>query len=108
MVLCAVADAMRLIFRDSDIFGRWGGDEFLAVLPNTDSEGAFTAGQRLCEVVTEIDVAAYGLSQPITLSVGCSSGVATPPDELVSQADSSLYDAKRSGRDRVGVLVACG
>ena len=106
MVLCAVADAMRLIFRDSDIFGRWGGDEFLAVLPNTDSEGAFAAGQRLCEVVSEIDIAAYGLSQPITLSVGCASGTGTPPDELVSQADSSLYDAKRSGRGRVGVLVA--
>jgi diguanylate cyclase (GGDEF)-like protein len=103
MALRAVADAMRLIFRDCDIFGRWGGDEFLAVLPNTDSEGALTAGQRLCEIVAEIDLSEYGLSEPLTLSVGCASGTGPSPNDLINEADSSLYDAKRSGRARVVV-----
>jgi diguanylate cyclase (GGDEF)-like protein len=101
MALRAVADAMRLIFRDSDIFGRWGGDEFLAVLPTTDSDGALTAGQRLCEVVADIDISEYGLSEPLTLSVGCASAIGASPHDLVSEADSSLYRAKRGGRARV-------
>ncbi len=108
VALCAVADAMRLIFRDSDIFGRWGGDEFLAVLPKTDSEGALAAGQRLCDVVAEIDVAEYGLSDPITLSVGCASDIGATSNDLINKADSSLYQAKRSGRARVSVGVAAG
>lgn len=94
---------MRRVFRDSDIFGRWGGDEFLAVLPCTDSEGALGAGQRLCEGVAELDLAQHGLFEPITLSVGCASAVGAAPRDLLSRADNSLFDAKRAGRSRVSV-----
>jgi diguanylate cyclase (GGDEF)-like protein len=100
-VLCAVADCMREVFRDSDIFGRWGGDEFLAILPATDSEGARGAGQRLCESVAAIDFSQYGLSEQITLSVGCASATGAAPNDLVNQADDSLFRAKRAGRSRV-------
>jgi diguanylate cyclase (GGDEF)-like protein len=100
-VLCAVADCMREVFRDSDIFGRWGGDEFLAVLPATNSEGARGAGQRLCESVAAIDFTRYGLAEQITLSVGCASAIGAAPNDLVNQADNSLFSAKRAGRSRV-------
>ena len=103
VVLVAVADAMRQVFRDSDIYGRWGGDEFLAVLPNTDAEGALDAGQRLCDHVREIDIAEYDLLEPITLSVGCTAAVGGAPNDLISQADNSLFEAKRAGRSRVSV-----
>jgi diguanylate cyclase (GGDEF)-like protein len=103
VVLCAVADAMREVFRDSDIFGRWGGDEFLAVLPNTDSEGALGAGQRLCDRVAEIELAQYAVSEQTTLSVGCASAVGATPNDLLSEADRSLFHAKRGGRGRVSV-----
>jgi diguanylate cyclase (GGDEF)-like protein len=102
-VLMAVADTMRHVFRDSDIFGRWGGDEFVAVLPSTESAGAFEAGQRLCASVAQIDVTRYGLTEPITLSVGCASAVNAAPNDLINEADDSLYRAKRDGRSRVSV-----
>jgi diguanylate cyclase (GGDEF)-like protein len=100
-ILCAVADCMREVFRESDIFGRWGGDEFLAILPATGSEGARGAGQRLCESVAAIDFTRYGLAEQITLSVGCASAIGAAPNDLVNQADNSLFHAKRAGRSRV-------
>jgi diguanylate cyclase (GGDEF)-like protein len=100
-VLRAVADCMRAVFRESDIFGRWGGDEFLAVLPATDSDGARGAGQRLCERVASIDFSQYGLSEQITLSVGCASASGAAPNDLVNMADDSLFRAKRAGRSQV-------
>jgi diguanylate cyclase (GGDEF)-like protein len=102
-VLVAVAEAMRHVFRDSDIFGRWGGDEFLAVLPNTDATGALEAGQRLCERVREIDIAEHDLLEPITLSVGCTAAIGGEPSDLINEADNSLFEAKRAGRSRVSV-----
>ena len=103
IALVAVAETMRQVFRDSDIFGRWGGDEFLAVLPNTDAEGALDAGQRLCDRVREVDIDEYELLEPITLSVGCTSAIGGEPHALISQADNSLFEAKRAGRSRVSV-----
>ncbi len=103
MVLVAVAGTMRQVFRDSDIFGRWGGDEFLAVLPNTDADGAFDAGQRLCERIRETDLTEHDLLEPITLSVGCTSALGGTPSDLINQADESLFRSKRAGRSRVSV-----
>lgn len=100
-VLRAVADCMREVFRESDIFGRWGGDEFLAILPATDSEGALGAGQRLCESVAGIDVTQYGISEQITLSIGCASATGGAANDLVNMADDSLFRAKRAGRSQV-------
>jgi diguanylate cyclase (GGDEF)-like protein len=100
-LLCAVAACMRTVFRASDVFGRWGGDEFLAILAGTDDEGARLVGERLASEVAGIDVSRYGLSRAITLSIGCASGVGASPADLILQADTSLYQAKREGRGRV-------
>lgn len=101
-LLCAVADCMRTAFRASDVFGRWGGDEFLAILAGTDEEGARLAGERLSAEVGEIDFSRYGMSQAVTLSIGCASGLDVPTQDLISRADDALYRAKRAGRGRVG------
>jgi diguanylate cyclase (GGDEF)-like protein len=100
-VLRAVAECMRTVFRESDVFGRWGGDEFVAVLPSTDRDGARGAGQRLCESVAAVDVGLYGLSEQLSLSVGCASGIRIAPDDLIAEADDFLFLAKRAGRSRV-------
>jgi diguanylate cyclase (GGDEF)-like protein len=104
-LLRAVADCMRSVFRGSDIFGRWGGDEFLAILVSTDPDGARVAAERLCDEVEAIEVAGYGLSKPLTISIGCASGLGTPPQELIREADELLYQAKREGRSRVAGAV---
>jgi diguanylate cyclase (GGDEF)-like protein len=100
-LLCEVAKCMNAVFRGSDLFGRWGGDEFLAILASTDEEGAKLAAERLSVGVAEIDAGQYGLYKPITLSIGCASGIGVPAEDLISQADDSLYQAKREGRGRV-------
>jgi diguanylate cyclase (GGDEF)-like protein len=99
-VLRAVAECMRRVFRQSDIFGRWGGDEFLAILPGRSDE-AVRAGERLCAEVKALESSRYGLSQQITLSIGCASATKVSPHDLLSEADSALYRAKRGGRDQV-------
>jgi diguanylate cyclase (GGDEF)-like protein len=102
-LLRAVADCMRDIFRRSDLFGRWGGDEFLAVLASTDHERACIAADRLCAKVADIDLAPHGLSHPLTLSVGCAAAIGASVADLISRADAALYEAKRGGRAGVAL-----
>jgi diguanylate cyclase (GGDEF)-like protein len=104
-VLRGVARGMEKALRTEDLLGRWGGDEFIAVLPGTGGEGAREAGERLRRAASELDLglSAHGFPGPMTISVGIARferGVADPA-ELVRLADAALYRAKASGRDRV-------
>jgi diguanylate cyclase (GGDEF)-like protein len=93
-VLRVIADAMREVFRDSDILGRWGGDEFLVLLPATNPEGAHDASRRLSEHVNATDMLPHPTDQLVTLSVGAATS--TTGDDLIRQADISLYEAKHA------------
>lgn len=106
-VLRAVADCMRTSFRDSDNFGRWGGDEFLALIPGS-AEGAALAGERLCAEVRALDVFRFGLSRQLTLSIGCAMTTegSPSPHGLLADADEALYRAKQSGRDQVAARAS--
>ena len=100
-VLAAVGVALRNVVRDSDFVGRYGGEEFLVLLPATDQEGAILLGEAIRRSVAAITVP--GLDQRITASVG----VALLPQDggdsvtLFRSADRALYSAKRNGRDRL-------
>jgi diguanylate cyclase (GGDEF)-like protein len=93
-VLCTIADCMREVLRASDIFGRWGGDEFLVALPKTDAEGARATAERLRHAADAIDLGEIGLRDGVPLSVGAATGVHTNPHDLVREADLALYEAK--------------
>jgi diguanylate cyclase (GGDEF)-like protein len=101
-VLCTIADCMREVLRAEDIYGRWGGDEFLVALALTDEAGARATGERLREAACAIKLGAIGLPEGIPLSFGVASGTHTSPTELVREADAALYadkaDGRRSGR----------
>lgn len=90
--------------RASDIFGRLGGEEFAAVLPNTSQRGALKAAEN---IRTEIENLEYITSKDEKLKFTVSIGVAllesTDPDldTILHRADLALYDAKRNGRNRV-------
>lgn len=100
-VLQHVAQQGRHVLRCTDLFGRYGGDEFVAVLPDTDLLTAASIAERL-----RIAVGAPSEDLPgLTVSIGAAAiapgagGLA----DLVAQADEALYNAKRAGRNRVGV-----
>jgi diguanylate cyclase (GGDEF)-like protein len=93
-VLCTVADCLRDVLRVDDIYGRWGGDEFLVALPVTDAAGANVSAARLREAAAAVDLASIGLPDGVALSIGVATGTHTSPIELIRQADLGLYRAK--------------
>ena len=103
VVLVALVRHCRESLRDTDIAIRWGGEEFLLVLPETDREAAIEVAERLREAIEAAEI--QGDSQPVKVTV--SIGVAEPndednvPDDVVHRADQALYNAKRNGRNQV-------
>jgi two-component system cell cycle response regulator len=97
--LKAVARVLEARLRDTDIAGRWGGDEFLVILPATGQAAAL----RVAEDLVAAAAAVEGFSLPLTLSVGCAEWQQDDPSELLERADQALYEAKRAGRNRVVV-----
>ncbi len=103
-VLKTVAKTVKKVIREVDYFGRWGGEEFLIILPQTNLDGAFKAAEKIREVVENIG---FGKIGKITASFGVSTYIKeldNSPDELIKSADIALYDAKRKGRNRVSVF----
>ncbi len=106
-VLREFAACVRAALHSGDTLGRWGGEEFLVVLPGMDAAGAQEAGERVRAAVAERPL----LAEP-ELCVTCSVGVAACPPRsavraaLVDAADAALYAAKRLGRNRVHLAGA--
>ena len=103
MALREFADVLRATVRDVDLVVRWGGEEFVLVLPGTDGDGATQLAERVRQTQRErILVGPDGTPLVVTSSFGVASyPEASSPDELVARADRALYEAKRNGKDRV-------
>ncbi|HVF73923.1 MAG TPA: diguanylate cyclase [Acidimicrobiales bacterium] len=99
-VLCEVSRRLGRSLRADDMAGRWGGEEFVLLLPHTDIDGALRAAERVRVAVAGAPVQLADQSLAVTISVGCASGVGEPADELLRRADLALYDAKEAGRNR--------
>lgn len=100
-VLVAVAQAMQASLRHIDKLGRSGGEEFLVILPQTGAQSAFDIAERIRLTIAELVFDAYPKLQ-ITISIGATqAGRHEEIKEVISRADSALYQAKSSGRDRV-------
>jgi diguanylate cyclase (GGDEF)-like protein len=101
--LKSVGAALADELRGYDAVGRFGGEEFVAVLPDTDTAGAEQAAQRLRRRIEALRIETYGE----TISVTASIGVALCPehgddlDDVLRAADDAMYDAKRAGRNAV-------
>ncbi|OIQ01206.1 MAG: GGDEF domain-containing protein [Zetaproteobacteria bacterium CG06_land_8_20_14_3_00_59_53] len=109
-VLKGVVDTLNICIRDADIIGRWGGEEFLVLLPHTANADAIrAAGQWLERVKRRPVCLPDGQEIPISFSAGIASynppADKTPMSErievLLHQADQRLYEAKNKGRGRV-------
>ncbi|MEO6601308.1 MAG: GGDEF domain-containing protein [Polyangiaceae bacterium] len=103
-VLMSLANAIRGMIRNEDVFARYGGEEFALILRGIDLAGASTVGERLRERVEAMRVNFEGRVLTVTVSVGCASFAELEektPEALVSTADKRLYAGKHAGRNRV-------
>jgi len=101
-VLRTFAITMFANIRSVDRFGRYGGEEFLLVLPDMPNEGAGRAMDRLRAIVADLDWSAFSPGMKVTLSAGVATlkpGETT--DSFLARADSALYTAKAQGRNRI-------
>ncbi|WP_373534896.1 diguanylate cyclase domain-containing protein [Microcoleus sp.] len=101
--------AAAAVKRSTDLFVRYGGEEFAAILPNTDAAGAIAVAESMRDAIGDLAIPheQSEVSAIVTVSMGIASMVPSTgksPDELIATADRALYDAKRQGRDR----YACG
>lgn len=104
IVLQQLAGIMKSTARDTDAVARFGGDEFLILLPDTGWQGALTFAERLRRRVDDFTFGPPGQPMTITISVGVALARGTDPispEELLKEADRSLYKAKQQGRNRV-------
>ncbi len=108
-VLMAVVSLLKDLLRRSDVVARFGGDEFIILLPETDLLGAQTIAERCRREIEGVTVLCASESvSHVTASIGIavSLGVAAESvDDLIERADRALYTAKRNGRNRVEVGV---
>jgi diguanylate cyclase (GGDEF)-like protein len=101
-VLRIVGELLIAGVRDTDEVCRWAGDEYVILLPDTTAEQAERALERTRRKIATYDWAEVGLDFPVTISVGIASAARGDDRRtLFAAADGVLYDAKRSGRDRV-------
>jgi diguanylate cyclase (GGDEF)-like protein len=99
LALRKVAKAIKKSIRKSDVAIRWGGEEFLLLLPHTADP--LPIGEKIRKLINAISIDGYG---PLSVSVGATTyREGDTIDSMVQRADSALYSAKRKGKNRVEV-----
>ena len=104
VVLVTIAKTMSNCLRASDVVGRWGGDEFLAVLPGITRQFLANVSEKLRKLVCQSAVPVSGAEIRVTISVGAAMVASgDSPESLMKRADQQLYASKQSGRNRVSL-----
>jgi uncharacterized membrane protein YgcG len=110
-VLREVASSLTGVLRDYDLAGRFGGEEFVMLLPQTRAVDAFRIAERVRAHISQMPIYADGGADaervPVTVSIGVAAldaGSSRELTELLSAADAALYRAKASGRDQVQMI----
>jgi diguanylate cyclase (GGDEF)-like protein/PAS domain S-box-containing protein len=102
-VIQFIAEVLRSNSRPEDLVGRYGGEEFCLILPDTEIEEGLQAAERLRNAIQNDLTARLTSTQRITISIGVAELCEEIPEpaDLITRADKALYDAKKSGRNRV-------
>jgi two-component system, cell cycle response regulator len=102
-VLCEISRRIRSLLRAYDAVGRYGGEEFLVVLPGADTSSARVVAERLRDGVHATPVTDESFNHEVSVSIGlaCSDTIGFESAALILAADQALYRAKAAGRNRV-------
>jgi diguanylate cyclase (GGDEF)-like protein len=100
-ILRSVAERIRRVTRRYDIVGRYGGDEFLVVVPGTDFDETGAVAERVWQIVREEKFTVGSAAVEVTMSVGFTCADGDDVNAALRRADEALYRAKQGGRDRV-------
>jgi diguanylate cyclase (GGDEF)-like protein len=102
-VLRQLADGLQQRLRAQDILGRWGGEEFIVILPDTHVSGARQLAEQLRQDIETLPITTLtGKVLPLTISIGLHVDQGGGGrDEIIAEADRALYQAKQNGRNRV-------
>lgn len=101
LVLTEFARRLTNGLRAGDVAGRWGGEEFLLILPRTGITDAAHVAERIRIMTADMPIMAGDHSITVTVSGGCASGPVVDPGDLVKTADAHLYRAKEGGRNMI-------
>jgi diguanylate cyclase (GGDEF)-like protein len=108
--LVHVIGVMQAMIRESDVLARFGGEEFILLLPHTEPEGATSLVRRILRAVGDNPLCVGGAEIPVTLSAGivtCETSQ-TGLDTMMSRADALLYESKQNGRNQMSAdLLTC-
>jgi two-component system cell cycle response regulator len=101
-VLREVAQRIAASARVEDVVGRWGGEEFIIILPHCGVDGAVVVSERIRRAVAAGAIRSeHGIPIEVTVSIGCTGGT---DEGVIERADAALYAAKNAGRNRTVVL----
>lgn len=105
-VLNAVSHSLKSSMREQDFIGRWGGEEFLAVLPETDLDQAAASAERIRKAIQALVIDNDGNKVSVTLSIGITLYRAEEVlSNAIARADHALYEGKSAGRNRVEMAL---
>jgi two-component system, sensor histidine kinase LadS len=105
--LSAIVGPIRSELRQSDVIGRFGGEEFIAILSSADASSARQVAERILERVADVQVECFGPPIRLTCSIGVASSdtLGVWGEHLIARADATVYAARRCGRNRVQVAM---
>ncbi|MDI9246356.1 diguanylate cyclase [Marinobacter sp. CHS3-4] len=101
LILKAFARAVQSTIRKVDSFGRWGGEEFMVLVYDSEQVNLYAMGDKIRKSVAECRVSYSGNELHVTVSIGIATWQGGSFDQTVSMADSAMYEAKNAGRNRL-------
>ncbi len=110
-VLASVGKLLKEILRSIDTAGRYGGEEFLIILDDTKEQEAQQTAERIRKAIEQFEVIADGKAIKVSISIGVATinnSIDMKDGRLIGKADKALYEAKRSGRNRVVLATSTG
>jgi len=102
LVLKDIANVIRTTLREQDVLCRWGGEEFVVLLPDTDLDRAWTGAERVRKTINQTTIKTTEAVLHVTVTIGLAR-VDGDLDEAINAADQAMYQGKRAGRNRVSV-----